>query len=85
MSTIEGFHCIQDTSPGPQGIHNGGVPLYTLLSSPHPQQGASSASDEGKASGTHLLSVFLGVKGDVPAVILGKLAGDTVGTTLMGK
>ena len=28
MSTIEGFHCIQDTSPGPQGVHNGGVPLY---------------------------------------------------------
>ena len=29
MSTIEGFHCIQDTSPGPQGVHNRGVPLYT--------------------------------------------------------
>ena len=44
VSTIEGFHCIQDTSPGPQGIrlhciqdtspdpqgvHNRGVPLYT--------------------------------------------------------
>ena len=28
MSTIEGFHCIQDTSPGPQGVHNRGVPLY---------------------------------------------------------
>ena len=24
MSTIEGFHCIQDTSPGPQGVHNRG-------------------------------------------------------------
>ena len=28
MSTIEGFHCIQDTSPGPQGVHNR-VPHYT--------------------------------------------------------
>ena len=29
VSTIEGLHCIQDTSPGPQGVHNRGVPLYT--------------------------------------------------------
>ena len=29
VSTIEGFHCIQDTSPGPQGVHNRGVTLYT--------------------------------------------------------
>ena len=29
VSTIEGFHCIQDTSPGPQGVHNRGIPLYT--------------------------------------------------------
>ena len=29
MSTVEGFHCIQDTSPGPQGVHSRGVPLYT--------------------------------------------------------
>ena len=29
MSTIERFHCIQDTSPGPQGVHNRGVPLQT--------------------------------------------------------
>ena len=28
MSTIEGFHRIQDTSPGPQCVHNRGVPLY---------------------------------------------------------
>ena len=25
MSTIEGFHCIQDTSPGPQGVHGSTV------------------------------------------------------------
>ena len=25
----EGFHCIQDTPPGPQGVHSRGVPLYT--------------------------------------------------------
>ena len=31
MSTIEGFHCIQDTSLGPQGVHNGGAPLYHSL------------------------------------------------------
>ena len=29
VSTIVGFHCIQDTSPGPQGVHSRGVPLYT--------------------------------------------------------
>ena len=29
VSTIEGFYCIQDTSPGPQGVHNRGVLLYT--------------------------------------------------------
>ena len=29
VSIIEGFHCIKDTSPGPQGVHNRGVPLYT--------------------------------------------------------
>ena len=43
VSTIEEFHCIQDTSPGSQGVHNRGVPLYhksqtspanTLLLSP---------------------------------------------------
>ena len=26
---MERLHCIQDTSPGPQGVHNRGVPLYT--------------------------------------------------------
>ena len=29
VSTIEGFHCIQDTSPCPQGVHNRRAPLYT--------------------------------------------------------
>ena len=29
MPTIEGLHSIQDTSPGPQGAHNGGA-LYVL-------------------------------------------------------
>ena len=28
MSTIEGFHCIQDTLQGPQGVHSRGDPLY---------------------------------------------------------
>ena len=31
MSTSEGFHCIQDTLPGPQGVHIRGVPLYSWL------------------------------------------------------
>ena len=32
MSAIEGFHCIQDASPGPQGVRNRGVPLlYRML------------------------------------------------------
>ena len=31
MSTIEGFHCIRDTSPGPQGVHNRGAPLNILI------------------------------------------------------
>ena len=31
MSTIEVFNCIQDTPPGPQGVHNRGVPLYTCI------------------------------------------------------
>ena len=31
MSTIEGFHCIQDTSSGPQGVHNRGVPLWQIM------------------------------------------------------
>ena len=34
MSTIEGFHCTQDTSPGPQGVHNRGVPLYIKMPTP---------------------------------------------------
>ena len=29
VCTMEGFHCIQDIAPGPQGVHNGGAPLYT--------------------------------------------------------
>ena len=33
MSTTEGFHCIRDTSPGPQGVHNRGVPLYLFRKS----------------------------------------------------
>ena len=28
VSAIEEFHCIQDTSPGPQDVHNRGVPLH---------------------------------------------------------
>ena len=31
VSTIEGFHNVQDTSPGPQGVHNRGIPLYHFL------------------------------------------------------
>ena len=30
VSIIEGFHCIQDTSPCPQGVHNRGVPLWSI-------------------------------------------------------
>ena len=30
MSTIEGSHCIQDISLGPQGVHNRGAPLYVV-------------------------------------------------------
>ena len=29
MFTIDCFHCILDTSPGPQGVHNRVLPLYT--------------------------------------------------------
>ena len=46
VSTIEGFHCIQDTSPGPQGVHHRGVPLHTghFTGSPRcPQKRGSTA------------------------------------------
>ena len=39
MSTIEGLHCIQDTSPGLQGVHNRGAPLYITHTVPPPPPG----------------------------------------------
>ena len=69
MSTVEGFHCIQDTSPGPLCVHNRRVPekyVHTLRPS-----GVFPASVVLHSEGWGLRAVHVCVRLEAVALVAG--------------